>query len=130
MTVSSRVYDLLFESKLHLLNKPSALCKLSFALVNDKLQEAEEDNEQSLSRCYDYHFYDDKWLSFWNDLWLSFWEPSRFYWTKSDRNGSETQSESRDEQGIIPRVNKESVRNEGSHTPLTVGVLCPAELSF
>ena len=59
-----------------------------------------------------------------------FWEPSRFYWTKSDRNGSETQSESRDEQGIIPRVNKESVRNEGSYTPLTVGVLCPAELSF
>ena len=33
------------------------------------------------SRCYDYHFYDDRWLSFWNDLWLSFWEPSRFYWT-------------------------------------------------
>ncbi len=47
MTISSRVYDLLFESKLHLLNKPSALCKLSFALVNDKLQEAEEDNEQT-----------------------------------------------------------------------------------
>lgn len=46
MTVSSRVYDLLFESKLHLLNKPSALCKLSFALVNDKLQEAEESNEE------------------------------------------------------------------------------------
>ena len=46
MIVSSRVYDLLFESKLHLLNKPSALCKLSFALVNDKLQEAEEDNEE------------------------------------------------------------------------------------
>jgi len=46
MTVSSRVYDLLFERKLHLLNKPSALCKLSFALVNDKLQEAEEDNEE------------------------------------------------------------------------------------
>ena len=60
MTVSSRVYDLLFESKLHLLNKPSALCKLSFALVNDKLQEAEEDNEQSLSRCQNYHFYDDR----------------------------------------------------------------------
>jgi len=47
MTVSSRVYDLLFESKLHLLNKPSALCKLSFALVNDKLQEAEEGNTQT-----------------------------------------------------------------------------------
>ena len=37
---------------------------------------------------------------------------------------------SRDEQGIIPRVNKESVRNKGLYTPLTVGVLCPAELSF
>ena len=47
MTVSSRVYDLPFESKLHLLNKPSALCKLSFALVNDKLQEAEEDNDET-----------------------------------------------------------------------------------
>ena len=47
MTVSSRAYDLLFESKLHLLNKPSALCKLSFALVNDKLQEAEEDNAET-----------------------------------------------------------------------------------
>ena len=46
MTISSRVYDSLFERKLHLLNKPSALCKLSFALVNDKLQVAEEDNEQ------------------------------------------------------------------------------------
>ena len=49
---------------------------------------------------------------------------------QSDRNGSETQSESRDEQDIIPRVNKESVRNEGSRTPLTVGVLCPADFPF
>lgn len=49
---------------------------------------------------------------------------------QSDRNGSETQSESRDEQGIIPRVNKESVRNEGSYTPLTVGVVCPAYFHF
>ena len=47
MTVSSRVYDLLFESKWHLLNKSSALCKLSFALVNDKLQEAEESNDKT-----------------------------------------------------------------------------------
>ena len=54
MTVSSRVYDLLFESKLHLRLiktwtrlKLSALCKLSFALVNDKLQEAEEDNDET-----------------------------------------------------------------------------------
>ena len=46
---------------------------------------------------------------------------------QSDRNGSETQSESRDEHGIIPRVKEESVRNEGSYTPLTVGVLCPAD---
>ena len=41
-------------------------------------------------------FWDDKWLSLRNDLWLSFREPSRFYRTKSDRNGSETRSESRD----------------------------------
>ena len=47
MAVSSRVYDLLFEIKLHLLNEPSALCKLSFAFVNDRLQEAEENNEET-----------------------------------------------------------------------------------
>ena len=41
-------------------------------------------------------FWDDKCLSLRNDLWLSFREPSRFYRTKSDRNGSETRSESRD----------------------------------
>ena len=41
-------------------------------------------------------FRNDKWLSLRNDLWLSFREPSRFYRTKSDRNGSETRSESRD----------------------------------
>ena len=53
MTVSSRVYDLLFERKLHLRSlqtlvrlKLSALCKLSFAFVNDKLQEAEEDKQK------------------------------------------------------------------------------------
>ncbi len=37
---------------------------------------------------------------------------------------------SRDEQGIIPRVKEQSVRNEGSYTPLTVGVLCPADFPF
>lgn len=47
MTVISRVYDILFERNLHLLNEPSALCKLSFAFVNDELQEAEEDNTQT-----------------------------------------------------------------------------------
>ena len=41
-------------------------------------------------------FWNDKWLSLRNDLWLSSREPSRFYRTKSDRNGSETRSESRD----------------------------------
>ena len=40
-------------------------------------------------------FWNDKCLSLRNDLWLSFREPSRFYRTKSDRNGSETRSESR-----------------------------------
>ena len=49
---------------------------------------------------------------------------------KSDRNGSETQSKSREEQGKYTRVKKESVRNESSYTSLTVGVLCPAQLSF
>ena len=47
MLIISRVYDLLFEIKLHLLNEPSALCMLSFAFVNDRLQEAEEDNQQA-----------------------------------------------------------------------------------
>lgn len=49
ITVSLRVYDSLFERKLHLLNEPSALCKLSFAFMNDKLQEAEE-NKQKLKK--------------------------------------------------------------------------------
>ena len=40
---------------------------------------------------------------------------------KSDRNGSETRSESRDKQGIIPRVKIESVRNESRSTPFDSG---------
>ena len=52
MTVSLRVYDSLFEIKLHLLNEPSALCKLSFAFVNDKLQEAEENNEETTKQVH------------------------------------------------------------------------------
>ena len=57
--------------------------------------------QTSESRCQNYPFemINDclfKWLSFRNDLWLSFREPSRFYRTESDRNGSETRSESRD----------------------------------
>ena len=54
MTVSSRVYDLLFESKLHLrLIKTWTRLKLFGSLqlviriMNDKLQEAEEDNTQT-----------------------------------------------------------------------------------
>ena len=53
MTVSSRVYDLLFESKLHLrLIKTWTRLKLFGSLqvvirvMNDKLQEAEESNEE------------------------------------------------------------------------------------
>ena len=40
---------------------------------------------------------------------------------QSDRNGSETRSESRDKQGIIPRVKIESVRNESKTTPFDSG---------
>ena len=53
MTVSSRVYDLLFESKLHLrLIKTWTRLKLFGSLqvvirvMNDKLQEAEEDKRK------------------------------------------------------------------------------------
>ena len=65
--------------------------------MNDKLQEAEESNEElqeagamtiismMIDDCPLEMIYDSL-----------FWELSRFYWTKSDRNGSETQSESRD----------------------------------
>ena len=54
MTVSSRVYDLLFESELHLrLIKTWTRLKLFGSLqvvirvMNDKLQEAEENNKQT-----------------------------------------------------------------------------------
>ena len=54
MTVFSRVYDLLFESKLHLrLIKTWTRLKLFGSLqvvirvMNDKLQEAEEDNNET-----------------------------------------------------------------------------------
>ena len=54
MTVSLRVYDLLFESKLHLrLTKNWIRLKLFGSLqvvirvMNDKLQEAEEGNEET-----------------------------------------------------------------------------------
>ena len=67
MTISSRVYDLLFESKLHLrLIKTWTRLKLFGSLqvviriMNDKLQEAEEDKKKLQSRCQNYHFYDDR----------------------------------------------------------------------
>ena len=54
MTVSSRVYDLLFESKVHLrLIKTWTWLKLFGSLqvviriMNDKLQEAEESNDET-----------------------------------------------------------------------------------
>ena len=52
MLIILKVYDLLFERNLHLLNRPSALCKLSFAFVNDKLQEAEENNEETTNQVH------------------------------------------------------------------------------
>ena len=54
MTVSSRVYDLPFESKLHLLQvktwirlKLFGSLQVVIRIMNDKLQEAEENNEQT-----------------------------------------------------------------------------------
>ena len=54
MTVSSRVYDLLFERKLHLRRvetqtrlKLFGSLQVVIRVMNDKLQEAEEDNEQT-----------------------------------------------------------------------------------
>ena len=54
MTVSSRVYDFLFESKLHLRPvktwtriKLFGSLQVVIRVMNDKLQEAEEDNTQT-----------------------------------------------------------------------------------
>ena len=54
MTVSSRVYDLLFESKLHLRLiktwtklKHFGSLQVVIRVMNDKLQEAEEDKTQA-----------------------------------------------------------------------------------
>ena len=49
---------------------------------------------------------------------------------KSDRNGSETRAESRDKQGIIPRVKIESARNESKATPFDSGRIMPCGQSF
>ena len=53
MTVSSRVYDLLFERKLHLRQlqtwttlKPFGSLQVVIRIMNDKLQEAEEDKQK------------------------------------------------------------------------------------
>ncbi len=46
MTVSSRVYDLPFESKLHLLNNTFGSLQVVIRIMNDKLQEAEEGDEE------------------------------------------------------------------------------------
>ena len=60
---------------LHLRDKShSALCKLSFALVNDKLQEAEYDKHRlpkAGARTVLSKWVILKWLSLWNDIWLS-----------------------------------------------------------
>ena len=54
MTVSSRVYDLLFESKLHLRQVKSwtrlklfGSLQVVIRIMNDKLQEAEESNDET-----------------------------------------------------------------------------------
>ena len=54
MTVSSRVYDLLFERKLHLRSvktwtriKLFGSLQVVIRVMNDKLQEAEENNKQT-----------------------------------------------------------------------------------
>ena len=63
--------------------------------MNDKLQEAEEGNEElqeAGAMTIITMMIDDCPLEMIYDSLFG----SRFYWTKSDRNGSETQSESRD----------------------------------
>ena len=51
------INDCLFESKLHLLNKPSALCKLSFVLWMTGCRKPKKISNKPQSRCYDYHTY-------------------------------------------------------------------------
>ena len=82
-------------------------------IMNDKLQEAEEDKQKLNKQVL--------WLSYLcmtNDCPLEMIYDSLF----GSRAGMS--------RAKYTRVKEESARNEGLYTPLTVGVFCPAELSF
>ena len=100
-------------------------------IMNDKLQEAEEDNTQTAKQVL--------WLSYLcmtNDclfemIMTLFLGAEPFLLDDSQietaRRRSRRAGMSR---AKYTRVKEESVRYEGLYTPLTVGVLCPAELSI
>ena len=100
-------------------------------VMNGKLQEAEESNQQATKQVL--------WLSY-----LCMTNDCRFEMIMTlflgaepfllDDSQIETARRRSRRAGMsrakYNRVKEESARNEGLYTPLTVGVLCPAELSF
>ena len=100
-------------------------------IMNDKLQEAEEDKQQATKQLL--------WLSY-----LCMTNDCRFEMIMTlflgaepfllDDSQIETARRRSRRAGMsrakYTRVKEESARNEGLYSPLTVGVLCPAELSF
>ena len=67
MLIILKVYDLLFDMKLHLRPvktwtrlKLFGSLQVVIRIMNDKLQEAEENKQKLQSRCQNYHFYDDR----------------------------------------------------------------------
>ena len=112
------VYDCLFESVWFTFLDKVAPAKQIFGslqvvirAMNDKLQEAEEDNTQTAKQVL--------WLSY---LCMTNDCPLEMIMTLFLGAGMS--------RAKYTRVKEESARNEGLYTPLTVGVLCPAELSF
>ena len=119
------IYNCLFESVWFTFRDKVAPAKWTFGslqvvirIMNDKLQEAEEDNTQTAKQVL--------WLSYpcmTNDCPLEMIYDSLFgsravsIGRQSDRNGSEAQPESRDEQGKIhPRQRRISKKWRSVHT--------------
>ena len=113
------------------MTKPFGSLQVVIRVMNDKLQEAEEDNTQTSKQVL--------WLSY-----LCMTNDCRFEMIMTlflgvepfllDGSQIETARRRSRRAGMsrekYTRVKEESARNEGLYTPLTVGVLCPAEQSF